>query len=201
MEENAGKKTDGTTAAMTSTEFGRLFAAWRGRFETIACRYVRSAAVAEDLVSDSFIACWENRARIADGTSLEAYLLTVVRHKCLDWLRAQRLHLKIEQEVFRLRVVDADIRSLQSFHPEEIFSAEVAAIVRRSLESLPPLTREVFLARRFGEKSYKEIALQQGITLRRVEFELEKAVKQLRKALCDYLPVLIFLLTFNEIKS
>lgn len=188
---------------MSTTEFGRLFAACRPQFEAIACRYVRNPAVAEDLVSDSFIACWESRDRIPDDANLQAYLLTVVRNKCLDWLRSQRLHLKIEQEVYhlRLRTLDADIRSLQAFDPEAIFSEEVTTIVRKSLESLPALTREVFLARRFAEKSYKEIAEQQGITLRRVEFELEKAVKQLRKALRDYLPVLIFLLTFNGLKS
>ena len=99
------------------------------------------------------------------------------------------------------RVLAADIRSLQAFNPEEIFSAEVAAIVRQSLDRLPELTREVFVARRFEELSYKEIAEKYGITVRRVEFELEKAVKQLRVALKDYLPVLLMLLSDNILRS
>ena len=95
----------------------------------------------------------------------------------------------------------ADIRSLQAFNPEEIFSEEVAAIVRQSLDRLPELTRDVFIARRFEEMSYKEIAEKYGITVRRVEFELEKAVKQLRVALKDYLPVLLMLLSDNILRS
>ena len=140
--------------------------------------------------------------RPADA-NLQAYILIIVRNKCLDWLRAQSLHAKIEQEVYELRrrVLAADIRSLQAFNPEEIFSAEVAAIVRQSLDRLPELTREVFVARRFEELSYKEIAEKYGITVRRVEFELEKAVKQLRVALKDYLPVLLMLLSDNILRS
>ena len=194
MEKTAVRIQGRESVAMTTAEFGRLFATWRARFEAIACRYVRSAAVAEDLVSDSFMSFWENRGRIPADANLQAYILIIVRNKCLDWLRAQSLHAKIEQEA-------ADIRSLQAFNPEEIFSAEVAAIVRQSLDRLPELTREVFVARRFEELSYKEIAEKYGITVRRVEFELEKAVKQLRVALKDYLPVLLMLLSDNILRS
>lgn len=203
MEKTAVRIQGRESVAMTTAEFGRLFATWRARFEAIACRYVRSAAVAEDLVSDSFMSFWENRGRIPADANLQAYILIIVRNKCLDWLRAQSLHAKIEQEVYELRrrVLAADIRSLQAFNPEEIFSEEVAAIVRQSLDRLPELTREVFVARRFEELSYKEIAEKYGITVRRVEFELEKAVKQLRVALKDYLPVLLMLLSDNILRS
>ena len=196
MEKTAVRIQGAESVAMTTAEFGRLFATWRARFEAIACRYVRSAAVAEDLF-------WENRGRIPADANLQAYILIIVRNKCLDWLRAQSLHAKIEQEVYELRrrVLAADIRSLQAFNPEEIFSAEVAAIVRQSLDRLSELTREVFVARRFEELSYKEIAEKYGITVRRVEFELEKAVKQLRVALKDYLPVLLMLLSDNILQS
>lgn len=203
MEKTAVRVPVSEPVAMTTAEFGRLFATWRTRFEAIACRYVRSAAVAEDLVSDSFMSFWENRGRISADVNLQAYILIIVRNKCLDWLRAQSLHMRIEQEVYELRrrVVAADIRSLKAFDPEQIFSEEVAAIVRRSLDRLPELTREVFVARRFEEMTYKEIAQKYGITVRRVEFELEKAVKQLREALKDYLAVLLILLTDNILRS
>ena len=203
MEKTAVRIQGRESVAMTTAEFGRLFATWRARFEAIACRYVRSAAVAEDLVSDSFMSFWENRGRIPADANLQAYILIIVRNKCLDWLRAQSLHAKIEQEVYELRrrVLAADIRSLQAFNPEEIFSAEVAASVRQALDRLPELTREVFVARRFEELSYKEIAEKYGITVRRVEFELEKAVNQLRVALKDYLPVLLMLLSDNILRS
>ena len=187
MEKTAVRIQGRESVAMTTAEFGRLFATWRARFEAIACRYVRSAAVAEDLVSDSFMSFWENRGRIPADANLQAYILIIVRNKCLDWLRAQSLHAKIEQEVYELRrrVLAADIRSLTMCFQHLIQN----------------LTRDVFIARRFEEMSYKEIAEKYGITVRRVEFELEKAVKQLRVALKDYLPVLLMLLSDNILRS
>lgn len=90
-------------------------------------------------------------------------------------------------------MIAADIRSLEAFDPSEIFSGEVERIIRETLEGMSPLTRQVFEARRFEDKSYKEIAQMHGITVRRVEFELTKAVKEFRIALKDYLPALLIL--------
>ena len=92
----------------------------------------------------------------------------------------------------------ADIRSLEAIDPRELFSDEVETIVRRSLEELPELTRRVFEARRFEGRSYKEIADQNGNSERRVEFEQEKAIRQLRVALKDYLPALFLGLLLGE---
>ena len=106
-------------------EFGRLFACYRHRFEILANRYVRNRTVAEDIVSESFMTLWENREKLPADCNLPAYVLTVVRNRCLDWLRAQSRHAQIEQQVYELRreVIAADIRSLEAFDPSEIFSA------------------------------------------------------------------------------
>lgn len=109
---------------MTSMEFGRLFAYYRPRFEILANRYVRNRTVAEDIVSESFMTLWENREKLPADCNLPAYVRTVVRNRCLDWLRAQSRHAQIEQQVYELRreVIAADIRSLEAFDPSEIFS-------------------------------------------------------------------------------
>lgn len=188
---------------LTIADFGCLFANYQGKFKMIAYRYVRSDAVAEDLVSDSFMAFWENRDKIPGGANLPAYILVIVRNKCLDYLRAQSLHQKIEHEMYQLRqqVLAADIRSLQAFNPNELFSEEVASIVQRALEDLPKLTRDVFVAHRFDDMTYKEIADKHRITSRRVEFEITKAVKQLRIALKDYLPAFLILVGDSMMRS
>lgn len=182
---------------LSAAEFGSIFALSRTRFEVIANRYVRNAAIAEDIVSESFMTLWENRSRIIPGENVQAYVLTIVRNKCLNWLSAQKRHLQIEQNVHKLRmdIVAEDIRSLEAFDPREIFSEEISAIIQRTLDQMPELTRRVFVARRFDEKNYKEIAEMYGITLRRVEFELSKAAKMLKIALKDYLPALLLLLS------
>lgn len=183
---------------LTAAEFGRLFVDYRERFEIIARRYVRSASVAEDLVSDSFMAFWESRARITPpitDSACASLIFTILRNRCLDYLRAQSLHLKIESEInrFHKQLIAEDIHSLEAIEPKELFSGEVHDLVNRALETLPEQTRLIFIAHRFSGESYREIAARFGISERRVEFELVKAVKQLRLHLKDYLPVLLLL--------
>lgn len=53
---------------------------------------------------------------------------------------------------------------------------------------MPELTRSVFTEQRLRGRSYREVAAQYGISERRVETELGKALGKLRLALRDYLP-------------
>lgn len=184
-------------------EFGRLFAELQPRFEALANRYVRNQTVAEDIVAESFMTIWERRDKIAPESNIPAYILTIVRNRCLDWLRAQIRHAQIEQRLYGLHqeIVESDLRSLEAFDPNEICAKEVERIIFETLEQMSPLTRRVFEARRFEEKSYKEIAESCGITVRRVEFELTKAIKEFRTALRDYLPALLILLSISTMKS
>ena len=47
-----------TKTCITSAEFGRLYSDYNPRFTEVAYRYVRDRGIAEDLVSDSFMAFW-----------------------------------------------------------------------------------------------------------------------------------------------
>ncbi|MEG0807054.1 MAG: RNA polymerase sigma-70 factor [Alistipes sp.] len=184
--------------ALSAAEFGLLFTHYRPRFTLIARRYVRDEAAAEDIVSDSFMAFWDANGKLppplpAEKPNYPAYILTIVRNKCLDYLRARNRHTEIEHHIQKLhqQVVETDIRSLEALDPGALFCGELSAIVQHSLDALPQLTREVFVARRFDDMPYREIAQKYDITERRVEFELEKAIRQLRVALKDYLPALL----------
>ncbi len=184
-------------------EFGQLYTQWYRRFVIIARRYVRDAAVAEDLVTDSFMAFWECRDRLASDLNAPAYLLTIVKNNCLNWLQTQQNHLRIEKQLHgrQYRMVSANLRSLEACDPRRLFADEVTQIVRRAVASMPELTRTVFEANRFHEKTYAEIAEEQGITVRRVTSEIQRALALLRHELKDYLPLACLLFYFNGMNS
>lgn len=187
---------------MDSAEFGKLYSQYHARFVVIARRYVRNKAIAEDLVMDSFATFWENRdGAVAAAANKPAYLFTIVKNKCLDWLKTQQLRMRIEQTLHtqQLRMTDASIRSLELCQPDELFADEVVRIVRRELAAMPELTRTVFEANRFLNKTYAEIAEELGIPPRRVTTEISKALVILRKALADYLPAHIIMLLLKDL--
>ena len=85
--------------------------------------------------------------------------------------------------------------------PQHLFAGEIEKLVRDCMAEMPELTRQVFTARRIHGKSYREIAAECGITERRVETELEKALGKLREVLRDYLPLAFWSAFCDKIKK
>lgn len=182
-------------------EFGHLYNQYRQRFVLIARRYVRDRMVAEDIVADSFVSFWNNRNSIPSDSNLPAYILTIVKNKCLNWLHAQQIHMRIENNIqtAQSRLVDANIRSLESCDPERLFASEVRKIVKEATSRMPELTRIVFEKSRNEGKTYAEIAKECGISTRQVTSEIQKALAILRRALKDYMPAIMLSFYLNNL--
>lgn len=173
--------------------FNRLFGEYQQRFIRYAVSYIADAAAAEDIVMESFVSAWSRREALTEG-SFPPYTLTIVKNKCLNYLRAQGVRMRAAQDIHThgARMLRIRIETLQASDPEELFSEEARRLVERTLSEMPERTREIFVRSRFRGQSYKEIAAELGTTVKSVEFEVSKAMKRLRVALKDYLPFFIF---------
>lgn len=174
--------------------FNQLFITYQSRFIHFANTYVRDWAVAEDITVDSFLYYWENRGGLSSDTNIPAYVLTTIKHKCLNYLQ----HVQIQEEAAEhLKkharwALETRITTLEDCNPNELFSTEVMHIVNQTLASLPEQSRKVFQMSRFENKSQKEIAEQLGITSKGVEFHMTKVLRELRKNLKDYFPLFLY---------
>lgn len=173
--------------------FNRLFGEYQHRLIRFARSYVPDEAVAEDLVMESFVAAWENRAMLT-AESFPPYTLTIVKNKCLNHLRAQGVRLRAAEDIHShgMRMLQTRISTLEACDPGELFSDEARRLVDQALDALPARTREIFIRSRFKGQSYKEIAAEMDTTVKSVEFEVSKAMKILRVRLKDYLPLFVF---------
>ena len=173
-----------------------LYVQYYRRFINVAARYVRDTVVAEDLVSDSFMAFFEEEPRLAADVNKPAYILTIVKNKCLNHLNARLRHLQIEKDIHttRQRLIQADIRSLAASDPSSLLTQEIMDILEQAIDRMPTLTRRVFVSSRYDEKSYKEIARELNISFTHVNFEMRRALKVLRDEFKDYIPILFIVL-------
>ena len=176
-------------------ELSRLLESYKSRFISFANSYVQEFSVAEDFTMEAFMDYWEMREMLLPDSNVPAYILTLIKHKCLNHLKRKQLHEDISQ---RLRAVaewelNLQISSLEVCEPTELFTAEIKAIVNRTLQQLPEQTRRVFLMSRFENKTRKEIADELDMTPKGVEYHIAKALSVLRVNLKDYYTILPFL--------
>lgn len=183
-----------SATTLTPELFNDLFRRYRPRLQLIARSIVRDAAVAEDMVHESFMTVWEQRGEV-EYTNIEAYLYRVVRNNCLRWRRdretGRAVYERIQQQ--ERRVMEYFTRAIEGSDPDQLFQTEIREIVQAELERMPDETRRIFLAHRVEGLSYKEIADRFGVSVKRVDKALQSAALRLRRSLKDYLPLLIMI--------
>ena len=177
--------------------FNLLFEAHNKRFIRFANSYVQDEEVAEDIVSESFMYYWENKESIVEK-NISSYLLTVVKHKCLNYLKHLALEQQARSDSQSLEEWDLQVRigNLEACNPQQLLSHEIQQLVNEAVQHMPEQTRVVLKLSRYQSKSNKEIAEEMNLSVKAVEYHITKALKILRVVLKDYFP--IWLLYFQE---
>ena len=166
--------------ALDRTAFEQLFKSHFAYLCNFAKQYVQDQDVAQEICQQVFIRLWEKRADIDPKLSIQSYLFTAVKNRCLNYLR--------DNKKYRSRVLDLDCGDLDfSREDEDLFAeAELKRRIEEALAQLPEKCRLVFEMSRYRNMKYQEIAEELDISAKTVEAHMSKALKTLRKALSDY---------------
>lgn len=179
-------------------EFNKLFTDYKERFTRFAFTYVRDSTVAEDIATDSFMYYWENRPNIDTRSNPPAYILTTIKHKCLNYLQSVQVR-QDASEKLRSHAeweLQTRISTLEACEPYALFTDEIQEIVNKSLKELPERTREIFLLSRKTNLPHKAIAEKFRISNKSVEYHITKSITLLRRNLKDYYPAIAYLSLF-----
>lgn len=179
---------------MEHLNFGEIYMRYYKRSFLFVKSYVRDDMVAEDITSEALIRLWETSKTEKVEYPL-TLLTTILRNKALNYITHERIKLESMEIISskQLRDLSYRITSLQACVPEEIFSSEITDIVKKTMESLPEQTREIFMLSRYDQMSVKMISERTGLNSKSVEYHMTKSLKALRLALRDYLPLFYFL--------
>jgi len=145
----------------------------------VAMRVVGGRAEAEDVVHDAFVAVWRKIDRFdAQRGSLRAWLLTVVRNRAIDRVRARRTAVDVD---------DADERSLLRTGPNPTWDAALdraaANDLRQAMDALPDEQRRAVELAYFEGYTYREVAEITGVPPGTANGRLRLALAKLREAL------------------
>lgn len=171
--------------------FEQIYKQYYPKMFAFAKNYIPANEDAENIVQDVFLSLWERKQEIVISYTLVTYLFTLVKNRCLNFLRHKLIEEEFNSQMKEeLRFKLDALESMDySYHSEK----ELQEVIRRALDSLPERCREVFIKSRIEGLKYKEISDELGISVNTVENQMVTALKKLRVALKDYLPLLLFL--------
>jgi len=166
---------------LNEDKFDRLYI----EFYPSMLAYARNFVVhedAEETVQDVMVWLWENREMLVIESTLRSYLFSAVRNSCLTELHKKEIRRKAHHHIHqKLQHLFED--------PDFYVADELSAKIEVAVQTLPETYREAFVKNRFEQKTYNEIARELGVSAKTVDYRISQALRQLRIALKDYLPI------------
>jgi RNA polymerase sigma-70 factor (ECF subfamily) len=149
-----------------------LYTRHRVRLYRFIVRLVRDPALAEDVLSETFLAAWRQAGRFQGRSTVSTWLFGIARHKALTALDPRPLEALEDDIVDTLAdpALDPDVADRRR---------DTGTIMRRCLGALSPEHGEIIDLVYYQEKSIKEIAAIVGIPLATVKTRMFYARKRL----------------------
>ena len=163
-----------------SEAFQELYNRYHQQLYHYVLRFVKSPALAEDVLQDVFLKIWEIRSRINPGLSFKAYLYRICRNSVFKLLKKmavdENLRVRVFQQ-FAQSVADTDLKVLWQQYEE---------ILQAAINRLPPQRQKVFKLCREEGKTYEQVADELGISRNTVKEHMVLAMKLIREHLDQY---------------
>jgi RNA polymerase sigma-70 factor (ECF subfamily) len=160
-------------------EFETLFRSSYASLVKYAGTLIKDQDTAEEIVQDLFFRLWQNKEKLNIESSLNGYLFRSVHNSCLHHIE----HRKVVERHVREMAMEPD---LSPENPSEMLQySELQAKVARILERLPERCGKIFCMNRFEGLKYSEIAEKLSVSIKTVEANMGKALKEFRRALAE----------------
>jgi RNA polymerase sigma-70 factor (ECF subfamily) len=160
------------------------------RYYAALCVYARQtvdADDAEEIVQELMVWLWENREMLVIESTLKSYLFAAVRNGCRTAMSKKAIRLKAHQQIH-------EEMSYLFEDPDFYVAEELTVKMEQALAAMPETYRNAFVSNRFEQKTYSQIAEEAGVSPKTVDYRIQQALKRLRVALKDFLPMIEWLI-------
>jgi len=160
-------------------EFETLFRSSYASLVRYAGTMIKDQDSAEEIVQDLFFRLWQNKEKLNIESSLNGYLFRSVHNSCLHHIE----HRKVVEKHVQESLLESDEGGSD---PLEVLQySELQAKIAGILERLPERCGKIFCMNRFEGLKYVEIAQKLSVSVKTVEANMGRALKEFRKALTD----------------
>jgi RNA polymerase sigma-70 factor (ECF subfamily) len=160
-------------------QFEALFRSSYSSLVKYAMTLIKDHDTAEEIVQDLFFRFWQNKEKIQIESSLNGYLFRSVHNGCLHYIEHRKVVERHGQEIAFDQAPGAE-------SPADIIQyKELQAKIAGIIERLPERCGQIFCMNRFEGLKYAEIAEKLSVSVKTVEANMGKALKEFRKALTE----------------
>lgn len=147
--------------------------------------YLFDIDASEDVVQEVFIALWEKSESINIEYSLIAYTRTMVRNRCLNYLKS--IKITDDYKVLEMNVAFVTDYTLDT---EEENKKIIYRQITKIIDTLPERMRTVVTLKFIHNYTYKEIAEELNISVNTVKTQLKRAKVRITELLTSLLILL-----------
>lgn len=181
-------------AASDELAFKTLFDTYHGRLFFYISRFIKSDAVAEELVMDVFLKIWVGRELVIQVENFDAFLFRIARNKSIDFLRSaskdNRLKELLLEKIQAASSEKADTLVLVREYEEKI---------REAISLLSPQRKKIYQLSREQDYTHDQIAEQLNISKSTVNNQLVEAQRFIRSFLSKHIELATVILIAGKI--
>lgn len=128
---------------------------------------------ARDAVQDVFLKLWQKRETLGQVENIEAFAMRMTRNRCLDLIRADRIIPIDRMTALKMKDETEDVQMNWEL-------GESAEQIKKLIDRLPDLQRNVMEMRDIQQLTFEEIADITGMNVNAIRVNLSRARKKVR---------------------
>lgn len=167
--------------------FEKMFKKYYEPLTRFSWRYVKSKAIAEELVQEVFSRIWADHDSWNPNGALRSYLYKAVKHRSLDHLKHKKVERKYNSQW------DENSRAYINYEDPKR-EKQVKEEIGRAIDELPERSKMTFKLHRYDGLTYKEIAEVMDVSVNTVDSQMTRTLKKLREKLSHLLSIILLLI-------
>lgn len=154
--------------------FRQLYELYGGLVYRYVGLYIRDRGAVDEIVSDVFMALWNNRRSLQQISNFQGYVYRIAKFKAVDYIRKDKS---------RMTFCNDDMLELfagtETSQEDDCISDETVRELNSAIETLPPKCRMAFKLVREDKMKYKDAAELMDISVKTLESQIRIAMKKI----------------------
>jgi RNA polymerase sigma-70 factor (family 1) len=156
--------------------FAEIYDRYHKKLYSLAYRYLKSRAMAEDAVQQIFVNLWINRSKINEQLNIKSLLFTSLKNHTLNTLRDNLRAIEKNYEILLNSPQQHDSPEIE--HDE---SFKMTELIEKAVNTLSPQKKQIFYLKIVEGLSNQEIAERLNISVNTVKFQYSQILKAIRE--------------------